>query len=56
MKYSILLGISTIILSCNQTVLAEKFFENNHEQSIQVSQDTTDSTQVETEILEFINN
>ena len=56
MKYPIWLAISAIILSCNQIVLAEKPSEGNHHQSIYISQDTTDSTQIEAEIGEFINN
>ena len=54
-KYLILLGISALVFSGSSSVLAEKPFESDR-QIIHLSQDTTDSTQVETEIREFIGN
>ena len=52
MKYPIWLAISALVLSSNAIALAEPF-KNNHE-SLLISQDTTDSIQVESEIREFI--
>ena len=50
-KYLILLGISALVLSDSSVVLAKKPLRN----PIYISQDITDTTQVETEIGQFIN-
>ena len=51
-KYPILLGISALVLSGSSFVLAEKPFKSDR--PIYLSQDTANSTQVETEIRQFI--
>ena len=51
MRHLILLGISALVLSDSSVVLAKKPLRN----PIYISQDITDTTQVETEIRQFIN-
>ena len=61
MKYSFLLAISALFLAGNPVVLAEKPLKSDYpsdkigdRSSIQIVQDSFDSTEVETEIREFI--